>query len=52
VGNLLEETERLCFDESYRAAMQADYARVRTLLGGRGASTAVARAMVEALRQA
>ena len=52
VGNLLEETERLCFDESYRAVMQADYARVRTLLGGRGASTAVARAMVEALRQA
>ena len=49
VENLLEETQRLCFDEPYRAAMQADYREVRTLLGGRGASAAIASAMIEAL---
>ena len=52
VEHLLEETGRLCFDESCRTAMQADYARVRALLGGRGASDAVARAMVDALKEA
>lgn len=49
VENLLEETQRLCFDEPYRAAMRADYREVRTLLGGRGASAAIASAMIEAL---
>lgn len=51
VEQLLEETERLCFDAPYRAAMQADYQEVRTRLGGRGASAAIARAMIEALQK-
>ena len=50
VENLLPELERLVFDEAYRAAMQADYEEVRSLLGGSGASNAVASAMIAALR--
>ncbi|MBQ7709094.1 MAG: lipid-A-disaccharide synthase [Bacteroidales bacterium] len=48
---LLAEAERLVDDEAYRARMQADYAEIRTLLGGSGASEAVARAMIESLRK-
>ena len=50
VENLLPELERLVFDEAYRAAMQADYEEVRSLLGGSGASNSVASAMIAALR--
>ena len=49
VPKLMAELERLTADESYRARMQADYAEIRTLLGGSGASEAVARAMIESL---
>ena len=49
VPRLMAELERLTADEDYRARMQADYAEIRTLLGGSGASEAVARAMIESL---
>lgn len=49
VENLLPELERLVFDEACRETMRKDYASVRTLLGGSGASLAVATAMIEAL---
>ena len=50
VPKLLEELERLTQDEAYRARMQADYAEIRTLLGGSGTSRAVASAMIKDLR--
>lgn len=50
VPALLQECDRLCFDEPYREQMQADYSQVRTLLGGSGASDAVARAMIQDLQ--
>ena len=50
VDNILAEVNRLLDDESYRSAMLADYAEVRALLGGSGASRAVARSMIAALR--
>jgi lipid-A-disaccharide synthase len=46
---LLEEVSRLTEDAAYRQQMQADYAEIRSLLGGSGASEKVARAMVDAL---
>ncbi|MBR6305756.1 MAG: lipid-A-disaccharide synthase, partial [Bacteroidales bacterium] len=49
VENILGEVERLLDDESYRAAMISDYAEVRTLLGGTGASRSVARAMIKGI---
>lgn len=49
VENILGEVERLLDDESYRAAMLSDYAEVRTLLGGTGASRSVARAMIKGI---
>ena len=49
VPRLTAELERLTTDEEYRARMQADYTEIRTLLGGSGASEAVARAMIESL---
>ena len=49
VPRLMAELERLTADEDYRVRMQADYAEIRTLLGGSGASEAVARAMIESL---
>lgn len=49
VPKLMEELERLTADEAYRTRMQADYADIRTRLGGSGASEAVARAMIESL---
>ena len=51
VPALVEELERLTQDDAYRARMQADYTEIRTLLGGSGASEAVARAMIESLRK-
>jgi len=51
VPNLLQELSRATEDEAYRTAMQADYAEIRTLLGGSGASEAVARAMIESLKK-
>ena len=50
VAELQEELARLMADEPYRAAMQASYEEIRTLLGGSGASAAVARAMIDALK--
>lgn len=49
-GNLFNEMRRLLEDGPYREAMLEDYARVRELLGGRGASVAVAGAMTEYLK--
>lgn len=50
VPNLLEELEHLTQDEAYRTRMQADYAEIRTMLGGSGASRAVASAMIKDLK--
>lgn len=50
VPKLMEEVTRLTEDEEYRARILADYADIRTLLGGAGASEAVARAMMEDLK--
>ena len=47
---LLGEVRRILEDETYRARMMADYAEIREKLGGKGASRAVAHAMMEALR--
>ena len=47
---LYAELSCLVSDEEYRQAMQADYAQIRQLLGGTGASAAVARAMIRSLR--
>ena len=49
VPALMEELEKLTADEAYRSRMQSDYAEIKTLLGGSGASEAVARAMIESL---
>ncbi len=49
--HLLKEVEALVFDSAYRNAMRSDYAQVRTLLGGTGASEAVAAAMIQALQE-
>lgn len=50
VPNLVEELERLTQDQAYRFRMQADFAEIRTLLGGAGASRAVASAMIKDLK--
>lgn len=47
--NVLTEVRRLLEDGEYREGMLADYAEIRRLLGGSGASRAVARAMVNEL---
>ena len=47
---LYAELSRLVSDEACRQAMQADYAQIRQLLGGTGASSAVARAIIRSLR--
>ena len=46
-----EEVRRLVEDAAYRDRMRADYAEIRRLLGGSGASRAVARAMIEEIRE-
>ena len=48
---ILDEVRRLIEDRFYRERMLADYAEIRALLGGSGASSAVARAMIEELRR-
>lgn len=50
VANVSEEVRRLCDDSDYRQSMLDDYAEIRNKLGGTGASTAVAQAMIDALR--
>ena len=51
VENLEAEMLRLWEDESYRQKMLADYGEIRRLLGGAGASNAVAAAMIENLKK-
>lgn len=51
VPRLMEAVTRLTQDEAYREKMQADYAEIRELLGGSGASEAVAKAMIESLKR-
>lgn len=48
--NLVAEMRRITEDAACRQQMLSDYAEIRRLLGGTGASTVVARAMVESLR--
>ena len=48
---ILSEVRALIEDVTYRKKMLADYAEIRSLLGGRGASAATAKAMTELLRQ-
>lgn len=50
VENLEAEMLRLWEDEAYRQKMLADYAQIRELLGGTGASDAVAGAMIYELK--
>lgn len=50
VPTLIEEVTRLTEDISYREKMQADYTQIRRLLGGGGASEAVAKSMIESLK--
>ena len=47
--NLVGEMRRITENAAYREQMLSDYAEVRKLLGGTGASNAVAKAMVESL---
>ena len=46
-----DEVRRLVEDTPYRERMRSDYAEIRRLLGGSGASRAVARAMIEEIRR-
>ena len=46
-----DEVRRLVEDAAYRDRMRSDYAGIRRLLGGSGASRAVARAMIEMLKK-
>lgn len=48
--NVCGELERILKDSAYRESMLADYSAIRQALGGSGASSAVARAMIAALR--
>ena len=48
--NVLHEVRRLLEDDSYREEMLGGYREIRDLLGGTGASAAVARAMIEELK--
>lgn len=50
VPALYEELTRLCEDEAYRSAMLDSYAQIRQLLGGTGASEAVASAIISSLK--
>lgn len=49
--NVLSEVRRLLEDEDYRARMRSGYEEIRRKLGGSGASSAVARAMIEVLQE-
>ena len=48
---VLAEVRRLNEDEAYRSRMLADYAAIREVLGGRGASRKVAAAMIRELKK-
>lgn len=48
---LCREVTRLCEDDAYRAQMQQDYRLIRESLGGSGASRAVAREMIAAVKE-
>lgn len=45
-----EELLRLLNDRDYRESMKSDYAAIREMLGGQGASRAIADAMIEELK--
>lgn len=49
--NLVSEVRRLIEDTEYREQMIADYGEIRKSLGGSGASSAIAQAMIEELRK-
>lgn len=49
--NIYKELERLVFDNEYRSAMEKDYAEVREVLGGEGASNKIALSMINLLNQ-
>lgn len=48
-GNLVAEVRALIEDSGYRQKMLSDYRCIREALGGRGASAAVAKAMIDEL---
>ena len=48
--SLVTEVRELIENADRRSAMLSDYAEIRTLLGGKGASAAVAKAMIEDLK--
>lgn len=47
--NVADEVRRMIEDKDYRERMLAGYAEIREALGGKGASSAVAKAMIEEL---
>ena len=47
---LTKEVRTLIEDQNTRSRMLSDYAEIRTALGGKGASAAVAKAMIKELR--
>ncbi len=49
--NVLDEVRRILSDADYRSRMQEGYAEIRGALGGRGASAAVAKAMIEEMQR-
>ncbi len=49
--NVTEELRNLLEDSDYRSEMKLDYKQIRNELGGQGASSAVAKAMIEELRK-
>ena len=51
IEEVLAEVRRLNEDEAYRSRMLADYASIREVLGGRGASRKVAAAMIRELKK-
>ena len=48
---IMQELDRLLNDIPYREKMMKDYADVRTVLGGKGASAKVAKAMIEEIHK-
>lgn len=49
--NLITEVRKIIENEEYRQVMLDDYAEIKSLLGGGGASLRVAKAMIEELKQ-
>ena len=45
----MQEVRRMIEDNEYRETMLAGYQEIRNALGGRGASAAVAKAMIDEL---